>query len=109
MKIEVLTFKEKRSDENTYLQVAALGSPKAYYDIHGVETSEEHKRLFALLKNTPVNECLNEWRKLAYWCDVAHNRTEQCDFLVEEDSDGIYLMAKVDSVADLKAKQLGRW
>ena len=109
MKIEILTFKEKYSNENTYLQVAALGSPQAYEDFNGDKAKEEHVALYNLLKNTPVEKCLNEWRKLAYSCDVAHNRVNDCDFLVEEDDFGIYLMAKVNSVSDIQMKQRGIW
>lgn len=109
MKIEVLTFKERRSNENTYLQVAALGSPQAYEDFNGDKATAEHERLYAILKNTKIEACLDEWRKLAYWCDVAHNRVATDDFLIEEDDYGIYLMARVDSEADIIHKQHGNW
>lgn len=109
MRIEILTLKEKRSNENTYLQVAALGSPQSYEDYNGEKPTAEHVALYSLLKNTPDDQCLNEWRKLAYSCDVAHNRVADCDYIVEEDDFGIYLMAKVDSVFDIEKKQRGIW
>ena len=104
------TFDEKYNGENTYLQVAMLGSPESYETYGGNEVvTNSYIKKYNTLSSNPPEKVLDLWRTCAYESNVVRNMPEDDKFIVEEDADGIYLMIRVDNKEDFKQYQRGNW
>lgn len=102
-------YDEKYDGENTYLQVAMMGSPESYVKCNGRKPTNDYIRAYNILSSNPPEKVLDLWRKCAYESNVARNMADERQFIVEEDADGIYLMIRVDNKEDFRRYQSGNW
>lgn len=108
--LEYQEYNNRHGGENTYLQVAMLGSPESYERYGGTDVvTDDYIKLYNTLKSTQPEKVLNLWRECAYQSNVARNMSEDDKFIVEEDSDGVYLMVRIDNEREIKKYQSGNW
>lgn len=108
--LENRTFDEKYDGENTYLQVAMMGSPESFTICNnGRKPTNDYIKGYDILSSNPPEKVLDLWRTCAYESNVVRNMSEDDKFIVEEDADGIYLMIRVDNKEDFKQYQMGNW
>lgn len=107
---EYQEYRERGKGENTYLQVAMMGSPESYNVYGGSDAvTKEYIDTYNKLCNEEPEDVLSLWRKCAYECNVAKNYESNDKYIVEEDEDGVYLMIRVDSEEDIPKYQKGEW
>jgi hypothetical protein len=104
------TFDEKYDGENTYLQVAMMGSPESFTICNnGRKPTNDYIKKFDILSSNPPEKVLDLWSTCAYESNVVRNMPEDDKFIVEKDDDGVYLMIRVDDRDDFKRYQSGNW
>ena len=107
---ELQSYRERRNGENTYLQVAMLGSPESHNRYgSGEAVTNDYINMYNTLCNEPPENVLSLWRQMAYESNVTTNYESNDKFIVEEDNDGVYLLIRVDNEADIPKYQQGNW
>lgn len=108
--VENQVYDEKYEGENTYLQVSMMSSPEIYIKCNnGRKPTLNYIKTYNILSSNPPEKVLDLWRECAYESNVVRNISDERQFIVEEDADGIYLMIRVDSKEDFQRYQSGNW
>ena len=107
---EYNAFRDKNTDDCMYLQVAMMGSPESYELYGGDEVvTNGYKKAYETLCSESPEKVLSLWRKMKINSDVTSYYQSNDKFQVEEDSDGVYLMIRIDNEEDIPKYQEGNW
>ena len=110
MSFEYEVFSRKREGENTYLQVAVIGNPNSIKEYgYGEYITDDYVKNYDILCQSNPEDVLDLWRNFAYESDVAENISDDKKFIVDKDSDSVYLMIRIDEESDIVKYQQGNW